>query len=401
MLLLAAWLGGASAAADSKLTAREQVGKPVQAAEQLLKQKKFKEALAKLQEADAVANKTPYEVYAIEGTRAAVYFESGDVPATIKAVAAELATGILPPAEALKRVAMLAQLSYQTKDYSSVVAFADRYYRDGGKDLEPRLLTAQAYFLQNDFANAARSSRALIADVGKIGQPPSEPVLQMLANSEFRLKNDAGYVDALMQLVAIYPKQSYWRDLLAAVRRKPGFANRLALDVERLAAAAGAMDTPDQFIEAAQRALQAGLPGDAKSLLERGYAGGTLGKGAGADRQQRLLAMASQQSGEDLKALASLAKEADAAATGLPWVKLGEAYASYGQYDNAIAAFQKGIGKGGLREPEDAKLHLGVAYLQAKQTARAKEVLGSVGGTDGAPDLARLWLILGGVRPSG
>jgi hypothetical protein len=399
ILLLATWLGAASAAAaESRQTAREQVGKPVQAAEQLLKQKKYKEALAKLQEADAVANKTPYEVYAIEGTRAAVYFDSGDIPATIKAVDAEVATGILSPAEAQKRVAMLAQLSYQTKDYSGVVAFANRYYRDGGKDPEPKLLTAQAYFLQNDFANAAGASRALIADAGKTGQPPSESVLQMLANCESRLKNDAGYVDALTQLVAIYPKPEYWRDLLTSVRRKPGFANRLALDFDRLTAAAGVMDTADQFMEAAQRALQAGLPGDAKSLLDRGYAAGWLGKGAGADRQQRLLGLASRQASEDMNGLTPLAKEADAAATGLPWVKLGEAYASHGQHDNAIAAFQKGIQKGGLKYPEDAKLHLGVAYLEAKQAAKAKDVLGSVSGADGVEDLARLWLILGSVK---
>ena len=53
-LLFAALLGFglpgpcSAAAADAKQTARERVGKPVQAAEQLLKQKKYKEALAKL-----------------------------------------------------------------------------------------------------------------------------------------------------------------------------------------------------------------------------------------------------------------------------------------------------------------------------------------------------------------
>jgi outer membrane protein assembly factor BamD (BamD/ComL family) len=403
-LLFAALLGFglpgpcSAAAADAKQTARERVGKPVQAAEQLLKQKKYKEALAKLQDADAVAGKTPYEIYVIEATRAAVYLDDADDAAAIKALEAVLTTGILPPADALQRVESLAQLSYRIKNYAAVVAYAERYYKEGGTDPEPRLLMAQAYFLQNDFANAAKSSRAVLAAGAKAGTAPSESVLQMLESSEYRQKNDAGYVDALQQLVAVYPKPQYWRDLLAAVRKKPGFANRLALDLDRLLAATGAMDAPEQYMEAAQRALQAGLPGDAKFFLDKGYAAGVLGKGAAAERQQRLLAMASRQSDEDQKGLAPLAKEADAAGTGLAWAKLGEAYASYGQYDNAIAAFQNGIGKGGLKYPDDVKLHLGVACLRAKEPAKAKDILSSVAGADGARDLALLWLIQGGTK---
>jgi hypothetical protein len=403
-LLLAALLGlglpspGSAAAAEGKQTAREQVGKPVQAAEQLLKQKKYQEALAKLQEADAVAGKTPYETYVIEATRAVAYLDSADYPAAIKALDAVLATGILPPADASKRVESLVQLSYQIKNYAAVVAYAERYYKDGGKDGEPRLLMAQAYFLQNDFTDAAKVSRAILADGAKAGTAPGEPVLQMLASSEYRQKNDAGYVDALTQLVAAYPKPAYWRDLLAAIRKKPDFANRLALDLDRLMAATGVMDAPEQYMEAAQLALQAGLPGDAKSFLDKGYAAGVLGQGAAAERHQRLAAMASRQSDEDIKSLAPLAKEADTAATGLSWVKLGEAYASYGQYENAVAAFKKGIAKGDLKYPDDAKLHLGLAYLQAKQPAKARDVLASIVAADGVQDLARLWSIEGGLK---
>ena len=400
--LFIAWLGVAvcapPAAAQRGQAAREQVGKPVQAAEQLLKQKKLKEALAKLQEADAVPKKSPYEVYVIEATRAAVDLEGADDPAAIKALEAVLSTGIPAPAEALQRVATLAQLAYRIKDYPSAVAYAGRYYEEGGKDAAPRLLMAQAYYLEDDFADAARTSRLVLQEAEEAGKPPSETVLQMLVSSEYKQKNDAGYGDALKRLVAAYPKPQYWLDLLAAVQRKPGFAGRLALDLDRLMAAMGAMDRPDQYMEAAQLALQAGLPGDAKAFLDKGYASGVLGRGTEAGRQQRLAEMASRQSAEDAKGLAALAKEAAAAATGLPWVRLGEAYASYGQYDNAAAALQKGIAKGGLKYPDDAKLHLGVAYLEAKQSEKAKATLSAVRAADGAQDLAQLWLIAGGVK---
>ena len=85
--------------------------------------------------------------------------------------------------------------------------------------------------------------------------------------------------------------------------------------------------------------------------------------------------MANRQASEDMQVLAQLESEAAAASSGLAWVKLGEAYASYGQYDKAIAALQKGIQKGGLQNPEDAKLDLGIAYLHSGQKAKAKEIL--------------------------
>ena len=395
--LLVAWLGIAPAQAAQ--AAREQVGKPVQAAEQLLKQKKLKEALAKLQEADGVPDKSPYEVYVIEATRAAVTLEGGDYPATIKALDAALATHVLAPAEAVQRVATLAQLAYRIKDYPAVVSYAERYYQEGGTDAAPRLFMAQAYYLRDDFADAARTSRLVVEDAAKAAKPPSETVLQMLASSEYKQRNDAGYMDALKQLVAAYPKRQYWVDLLAAVQRKPGFAGgRLALDLDRLMAATGAMDRPDQYMEAAQLALQAGLPGDAKAFLDKGYAAGVLGKGAEAERQQRLAQMASRQSAEDIKGLAELAQEAETAATGLQWVRLGEAYASYGRYDEATSALQKGIGKGGLKYPDDARLHLGIAYLEAKRPEKAKATLSALRGADGTQDLAQLWLIARGVK---
>jgi tetratricopeptide (TPR) repeat protein len=67
-------------------------------------------------------------------------------------------------------------------------------------------------------------------------------------------------------------------------------------------------------------------------------------------------------------------------------------YSGLGQHDKAIALIQKGIARGDLRNPEDAKLHLGIAYLRAGNKAKAAEAFRSVKGTDGTADLARLWL---------
>lgn len=382
-------------AAEEKQGARETVGKPVIAAQQLLRQKKAKAALAKLREADAVSDKTPYERYIVEETRAAAEIALGDDAGAIEALEAVLATGQLAKPEALKRLQSIVQLDYQLADYARVVADAKRYYAEGGSDGEPRRLMAQAYYLQNDFGDAARTIRAVLQADEK---PAGEDLLLILLNSEYQQKNEPGRLDALTRLVAGYPRKEYWRDLLISLRHQPGFAPRLALDIDRLMAATGVLERPDEYMEAAERALQAGLPGDASAVLDQGYAAGVLGTGPAADRAKRLADMARRLSGEDAESLAQRAAQAAGAASGRAWVELGEAYASHGRNQDAVAALRQGIAKGGLDDPDDAKLHLGIAYLAAGDKAMAGEVLRSVSGDDGVRELARLWLVESGAK---
>ena len=67
-----------------------------------------------------------------------------------------------------------------------------------------------------------------------------------------------------------------------------------------------------------------------------------------------------------------------------------------GQYDEALDLIQQGIAKDSLKRPEDAKLRLGVAMLQSgKNKSKAVQQLRSVQGTDGAPDVARLYIAIG------
>jgi len=388
----------APASAQDKRTARPEIGKPVQEAQQLLKQKKFKEALARLAQADKVADESPYERYIIAATRAAIELDAGDEPAAIDALEAVLATGVPSPGETQQRLAVLVQLEFRAKDPQKTIAIAERYIKAGGSEDEPRRLMAQAYFIEKDFASSAKVFRDLVASQQRAGKLPSEDILLTLAACEFEQKNNTGFAAALEDLVSYYPKPRYWSDLLLAVAKQPGFAKRLTLDLDRLRLATGAIDQPAQLVEAAELALAEGFPGDAKAFLAKGFGAGAFGTGATADRPKRLADMAARQASDDVKLLPQAATEAASASDGTAWEKLGEAEASYGDGAAAIAALEKGIAKGGLKYPDDAKLHLGMAYLQAGQAAKAKSLFAEITGADGTRDLARLWLIARGVK---
>ena len=91
--------------------------------------------------------------------------------------------------------------------------------------------------------------------------------------------------------------------------------------------------------------------------------------------------------------LAGRVAEAQGERDGNALVSLGEEFNSYGMYAQGIPLVLAGMKKDALRHPDDAKLHLGLAYMNAGQKAQAIAWLRSVGGKEGAAEIARLWLL--------
>jgi len=139
--------------------------------------------------------------------------------------------------------------------------------------------------------------------------------------------------------------------------------------------------------------LKVGYPAEAKRVIDQGFAAGVLGTGADADLQRRLRDTSTKQATEDEKLLGQNAKDAAAAKDGTPLVNVGFALVTAGQFDKGLMLMEQGIQKGAVKRPDDAKLHLAIAYLTAGQKAKAIQTFKTVQGSGGAADLARLWLI--------
>jgi Tfp pilus assembly protein PilF len=402
LLALGSWIGSITpegvglSSVYAQESLRPEVGKPLQAAQELMKAQKYKEALAKIREADAVSGKTAYENYILDRMRGSAASGAGETELAAKSFEAVINSGKLPEAEQVKLMEAVAGTYYRAKEYGKAAAWAHRYFKGGGSSASMRTLLMQAQYLNGEYAEAAKAINDAVAADEKAGRTPSEEQLQLLANCYLKLNDKTGYANALEKLVVHHPKKEYWADLLARIQRKPGFSDRLSLDVYRLMFATGNLREGGDFMEMAQLALQAGLPAEAKKIVADGFAKGVLGSGAEADRHKRLRDLANKQTDDDRKGLAEDEKTAASAKEGEALVKVGYAFVTNGDLDKGIAMMEQGIAKGGLKRAEDAKLHLGMAYLQAGNRAKAVQVLRSVGGADGAADLARLWIAQGG-----
>jgi hypothetical protein len=381
-------LGPAPAFAQSDAV-RPEVGKPLQQAAELLKANRAKDALAKVREAEAVPNKSPAEQLTIERMRGAAAARAGETQTAIKAFETVLASGKAGQAEQAQIAASLAHLYAQAKDWNKTREWAQKAKQQGASAADMDRLLAFVNSQTGDFAAIARDAQASIEAAEKAGRRPEENDLLALADAQRRTGNTAGQMATLEKLVANYPKKEYWAAVLSRIQSKPGFSGRLTFDVDRLKREVKVLDKTDEYVELAQLALQESQAAEAKAVLDEGFARGLLGKGAEAERQKRLLALATQRATDAPTALAAAEAEAK---DGNALVRIGMGYSGLGQHDKAIALIQKGIAKGDLRNPEDAKLHLGIAYLRAGNRAKAGEAFRSVKGADGTADLARLWL---------
>ena len=166
-----------------------------------------------------------------------------------------------------------------------------------------------------------------------------------------------------------------------------------ALPIYRLSLATGSMTATSDFMEMAQLALQAGLPLEAKQVVDKGFASGVLGSGAEAERHKRLRDLVTKKLDEDQRARPDNEKQAMADKDGSALVNIGFNQVFGGQGAAGLALMQMGVAKGNLKRPEDAKLHLAIAQLLAGDATKAQASLKTVAGNDGTADLARLWML--------
>ena len=378
-------------AADGQSGLRPDVGKPLQAAEALIKSGKYREALVRVREADAVGGKTAAESTMIERMRLAAASGAGDADTAARSF--EAVSGSLGGADKLRMIESIAGSYYRAKEYAKAQQWYARYFKEGGTSSTNRTLMIQTQYLSGDLAGASRELMAEIQGAERSGAVPAEDRINLLMNAAVRQKDVNGETFALERLVTYYPKKEYWVALLSRLQRKPAFSDRLALDAYRLSLATGSMTAAADYSEMAQLALQAGSGAEAKQVIDKGFAAGVLGTGPQAERDKRLRDLVNKRILEANKTQADDEKQALAAKDGNDLVTIGMNQVFDGQKAKGLQLMQQGMAKGGLKRPEDAKLHLAIAQLNAGEPAKAQATLKTVSGNDGTGDLARLWAL--------
>ncbi len=382
-----------AASAPAGDTVRAEMGAPLQAAQDALKAGDTATTLAKLAQADALPNATPYEAYLIARLRASVYLKTGELGPATTALEAVLVSPKLPQADRALMLQALADATYRNKQYPAAAKWAQQYFDAGGNSVDLRVLLGQALYLNKDYAAASEQLAQVLKAEDAAGKVPQERVLRLLASSANERQDKAAYQAMLERLVAHYPNPEYWADLLARVERRPGFAERLTLDALRLRRALGLMGEAGDYEDMTQLLNRAGYPIEAQRVLEEGFSKGKLGSGANAAEHRKLRDSLAKTAADDRKEMERADTTGARVRDGDSLVKLGYVLASIGQAEKGIELMERGLARSDVKRPDDARLLLGATQWNAAQKDKAVATFKGVTGSDGAADLARLWLL--------
>lgn len=379
-----------AAPANPADTLRPEVAKLLKAAQEAIVAKNFNDGLAKLTEVDAIASKTPYEIFVLERLRGPAAAAIKDNATAAKSFQFAYDSGRLTPEERTQFAEAITSSYYLMKDYKNAAVWARRALENGSLLPQTRMLLVQALILSDDNAAGAREINQLVADQEKAGRAPTQEMLRLMGTVALRNMDEAMYMRALERLVQLYATNDYWIDYIARVARQSHIAERYLADVFRLKLELGQSLTASQYMFMAQTSKQAGFPIDASRVLEQGFKAGVLST----DEHKKLRDQVAKEAADDIKNMARTSADAAKLKEGPGLFNSGLNYIYAGEAATGLPMMEEGIKRPGIRRPDDARLRMGIAYVIAGQRDKAVEVLGQVMSTEGAQDVAKLWTVL-------
>ena len=268
-------------------------------------------------------------------------------------------------------------------------AKAEEYARQLGRTGDIAVFTAQAAYDRGDHDECIR----LATPLARVNTA-QKGVLDLLSACYFAKDDFAGQRPILEQIALHYPTPEAWDALLRNVRRSvTGLNDEQSLEISRLRLLTGGFKTPAEYSEMAQLAIIANYPGEAKRVLDLAAEAMMLE----GERSTRLINMTNDRATTHQAQMAGAVTSAAADATGFVSMKLGQAYLSYQQFDEAEAAFRSAIAKGVTgANLQISQIGLGHALLGKGDNAGAVQQFNAVEGyADGNANavIARLWSI--------
>jgi tetratricopeptide (TPR) repeat protein len=382
------------AAEPAKPKMSKAVAVPLQAAQKAMAAKQWDAAMAEIKKAQAVPTRTPAEDYQIDEFLGYILVQQKKYAQAAPVFERMLNSGLVPADQVDDRTKAVAQMYFQEKEYKKSAEWAKKWLATHPGQEDMSVLLGQANYLLEDYKGAASVMSGVVNNAEKAGQTPKENYIQIVLSSQFKLDNKDGVAEALKKMVRHYPKPEYWDNLTDIYRRKQT-SDRVTLGFYRLMSDVGILKDKGDYMEMSQLAIEAGVPGEAEQTMQKGIDNGTLKSDDKTEqgRYTRLLEAAKKQAAADRASLAQQAKDADKATQGQASVGLGQAYLSYGMYDEAIAAIQAGLKKGGVTDADEAQISLGLAQMKKGQKDAARQTFKAVKADSKWADLAGLWSI--------
>lgn len=257
----------------------------------------------------------------------------------------------------------IAQMYFQIEDYANCIRFMQSWLAEADKPTPTaHIMLAQAYYQTQKYDSALKNVNTAITLEQAEGKPINESWLRLKSALYFSKKDYKATAEVYEQLIALYPKLSYMRQL-AGIYSELG-ENKKRLAVYDAIYEHGGLSKETELLNLAYMYLGQDVPYKAGRIIETGMQQGII-----EDNQKNIttLANAWAAANEHKKAVPTLERAARESGDGLLYARLAGVHFNAGDFDEAVQAAKLADQKGGLKKPANNLMLMGMAQFNTKQ----------------------------------
>lgn len=377
---------------DTKTKQAQAVSKEVyeriQKAQEMVDEKQYQQALKSLNSLYNPDKLTEYEQANVLNYIGFVYYNIDDIPNAIRTYERMLALPTLEPQMAKQTTYTMAQLLTMQEDYPKALTTLNKWFTlETNPASEPYILQAQLLYNLNRFKEMIPSIDNAMRVATERGKPVKEDWWNLLNFAYFQQEDYRKVRDIQKTLLQNWPKARYWKSLAGAYTEL-GEDEKLIYAYDA-AHTQGMLVKDTEFVTMAQLYLQAEVPYKAATLLQEKMDAGTVPKN---EKNYRLLSQAWMLSQEDDKAIPALQAAAKLTKDGELDHRLANAFLNVGQYSDCVASANTAIRKGGLKNPDNVQISLGMCLYNLRRYGDAKSAFNAASKAPRSQRTAGQWI---------
>jgi tetratricopeptide (TPR) repeat protein len=346
-------------------TLRRRIARYLQRASQLMLAEKYDEA-GKLLARLGPRRLSAYERALVYRTQAYVAYGQGNQAGAVALLRKSLDEDILSRQDTADVLFRIAQLQSIQREWPQVVETMQEWFQTtANPGPQGYYQLGLAYFELKNFDTALEPARKAV----EIAEIPQQSWLQLLLAVHLNRREYAAATPVLMNLLTQYPDMgaSYWLQLSALYGIQQDIPRALA--VLEVAHRKGVVTEDRDLRRLAQLSQAQDMPIRAVAVLEEGLANRQIEPDVGAYEllaNSWVLARESEKGEDALEHAAQLAPKGDL------YLRLAQVMLQNEQWKQAAVALQSAVAKGGLEDPSNADLLLGIAYYKEDRLADAR-----------------------------
>ena len=282
----------------------------------------------------------------------------------------------------------IAQLYFvQEKWQDAIAALLEWFDLTDKPNANAYVLLAQGYYQTKQYDAALDNVETAIKMFEDEGKLPKEQWYNLARFLYFDKGDTDSALETIKLLLTYYPKKQYWVQASHLYGEKKDDSRQLAM--METAYVQGLLDKSTDLVTMAYLYLNAEVPYPAAKVVDQGLKDGIVEEKS---KNFELAGTAWRQAQERAKAIPMMEKAAAKAEDGELYARLGNVYLDGDQFEKAVDAITKGLERGGVKRPDQARLVLGMAHFNLGNYNSARKAFRAAAKDDRSKGYAQQWL---------